>query len=98
MPALAPCKETLKLHSVRANFVAKMKRSSLQSNINARNFSSYGWDAEGTIEWVHNLFPNDMEDIFFDPFFDGDDFKPGSECEESDNDGWTYTILKADFV
>ena len=39
-----------------------------------------------------------MEDIFFDPLFDGDDFEPVSECEESDNDCWTYTILKADFV
>ena len=75
-----------------------MSRSSLQSNINAPNFSSYGWDSEGTIEWVHNLFPNDMEDISLDPLFYGDDFEPGSECEESNNDCWTYTILKADFV
>ena len=54
MSALPPCEETLKLRSVRANYVAKMWRSSLQSNINAPNFSSYGWDSEGTIEWVHN--------------------------------------------
>ena len=98
MSALPPWKETLKLHSVRANFIAKMQRSSLQSNINAPNFSSYGWDSEGTMEWVHNIFPNNMEDIFFDPLFDGDDFEPGSECEERDNDCWTYTILKADFL
>ena len=95
---LTPWKETLKLHSVQANFVSKMQRLSLQSNINAPNFSSYGWDSEGTMEWVHNIFPNNMEDIFFDPLFDGDDFEPGSECEERDNDCWTYTILKADFL
>ena len=64
MSALPPWQKTLKLHSVRANVVAKMQRSSLQSNINAPNFSSYGWDSEGTIEWVHNIFPNDME-IYF---------------------------------
>ena len=42
MFALPPCKETLKLYSVRANYAAKMWRSSLQSNINAPNFSGYG--------------------------------------------------------
>ena len=85
MSPLSPCKETLKLHSVWANFVAKMWRSSLQSNINAPNFSGYGWDSEGTIESVHNPFPNDM-DIFFDPLFDEDNYESGKECEESDDD------------
>ena len=59
-----------------------MYRFSLQSNINALNFSGYGWDSEGTIEWVHNPFP---KDIFFDPLFDEEDFESGSTCEESDN-------------
>ena len=54
-------------------------------------------DSEGTIEWVHNPFPNDMEDIFFDPLFDEDEFKFGSECKESNNDCLTNTILKAVF-
>ena len=42
MSALPPCKETLKLHSARENYVAKMCRSSLESNIDASNFSGYG--------------------------------------------------------
>ena len=86
MSALPPCKETLKLHSVRANYVAKMWRLSLQSNINAPSFSVYGWDSVGTIEWVHNSFLDDMEDIIFDLLLNEDDFESGSECEESDDD------------
>ena len=42
MSALPPCKETLKLHNARENYVAKMCRSSLESNIDASNFSGYG--------------------------------------------------------
>ena len=86
MSALPPCKETLNLHSVRANYVAKIWRLSLQSNINAPSFSGYGWDSEGTTEWVNNSFLDDMEDIFFNLLFDEDDFESGSECEESDDD------------
>ena len=85
MSALPPCKETLKLHSVQANYVPKIWRSPLQNNINAPSFSGYGWDSEGMIEWVHSPFPNDMDDIFFDPLFDEDDCKFDSECEESDD-------------
>ena len=50
MAALPPCKKTLKLQNVRANYVANIWRSSLQSKIDAPNFSGYGWDSEGTIE------------------------------------------------
>ena len=42
MSALPPCKETLKLHNARENYVAKMWRSSLESNVDASNFSGYG--------------------------------------------------------
>ena len=86
MSALPPCKEILKLHSAPANYVGKIWRLSLQSNIDAPNFSGYGWDSERTIEWVHNPFPNGMDDIFFNPLFDEDDYESGSECKESDDD------------
>ena len=46
---LPPCKETIKLHSALQNYVSKMWRWSLQCNIEAPNFSCYGWDSEGTI-------------------------------------------------
>ena len=77
MSALPPCKETLKLHSARENYVAKMWRLSLQSNTDAPNFNGYGWDSEGTIEWVHNPFPNDVDDIFFELLLDEDDYESG---------------------
>ena len=48
MSALPSRKETLKLHSAQTNYVAKMWRSSLQSNTDAPNFSGYGWGSEGS--------------------------------------------------
>ena len=86
-------KKTFKLHSARANCVAKIWRLSLQSNIDAPNFSGYGWDSEGTIECVQNPFPNNMDDILFDPLFDEDDYESASACKESDDD-YTRECLK----
>lgn len=57
----------------------------MQSNIDAPNFSGYGWDSHGTIEWVQNPFPNDMDNIFLNPLFGEDDYESGSECEENDD-------------
>ena len=66
-------------------YVAKIWTSSFQSNVDASNFSGYGWDLEGNTEWVHNPFPNDRDHIIFDRLFDEDDYESGSECEESDD-------------
>ena len=67
MAALPPCKKTLKLQSVWANYLAKMWRSSLQSNTDATNFSGYVWlGFRGyIIKWIHNPFQHDMDDTFF---------------------------------
>ena len=65
MSALTLCKETLKLHSAQANYVAKIWKMSLQSNTDAPYFSVYCCDSEGTIEWVNSPFPNNMDDIFW---------------------------------
>ena len=32
-----------------------------------------------------------MDDIFFDPLLDEDDYESGSECVENDDDCYTYT-------
>ena len=67
MAALPPCKKTLKLQSVWANYLAKMWRSSLQSNTDATNFSGCVWlGFRGyIIKWIHNPFQHDMDDKFF---------------------------------
>ena len=52
----------------------------------------------GTQRVQQNGFITYSQTISLDPLFYGDDFEPGSEYEESNNDCWTYTILKADFV
>ena len=54
MSALTLCKETLKLHSAQANYVAKIWKMSLQSNTDAPYF-----------RWVNSPFPNNMDDIFW---------------------------------
>lgn len=49
---------------VRANYITKLWRSSLQNKILVPSFTVYGWDPEGSTQWVHNHFPDNMADIF----------------------------------
>ena len=78
MPALSPCKETLKLHSARENYVAKNVEIVFAKQYGcAPSFSGRSLDSEGTIEWVHNPFPSNMNAIFFDTLFDEDDCESG---------------------
>ena len=70
MSALPPYKESLKLHSAQANYVAKMWRLFLQGNIQDPKFRGYGW------EWIHNPF---MDNIFLDPLLVKDDYESGSK-------------------
>ena len=64
---------------------------SLQRNCDAPSFSDCGQDSEGTIKWVHNPFPNDMDDILFDSLFDEDDYKFGHKQDESNDDCQKHT-------
>ena len=87
MSALSPCKETLKLHSAPENYVAKNVEIVFAKQYGcAPNFSGCSWDSKSTIEWVHNPFPSNMDDIFFDTLFDEDNCESGSKCEDSDDD------------
>lgn len=71
---------------VRANYITKLWRSSLQNKILVPSFTVYGWDPEGPTQRVHNHFPDNMADIFFDLLFDEDGCESGIENDESHDD------------
>ena len=58
LAVLLPCRSVLYLHAQRANYVAKIWKS------------SNCWLENGEIDWVETVFPDDIEDILVDPEFD----------------------------
>ncbi len=66
---LPPCQSVLQLHAYRANFVAKIWRSSDQPQVFMPDISSYGWTGDYEIKWLSKEFPDNIEEILFDPAF-----------------------------
>ena len=60
----------LHLHAQRANYVAKIWKSSNLAWHDMPDIKDNGWLENGEIDWVENVFPDDIEDILVDPEFD----------------------------
>ena len=83
MALLPPCKSVLLLHMKRANYVAKIWKSSLTSWLESDDITEHGWLPDGSTIWVDDIFPCEVEEILCDPTFDEEDV---GEDELSDND------------
>ena len=87
MSSLPPCESVLKLHIMRANYVACLWKKSKIAMIDLPNVIYHGWQPDGQIQWIQddNIYPQDVEDILFDDKnYDVDDV--GDEDGESDDD------------
>ena len=67
---IPPCISVFKLHADRANYVAKIWRSSTTSWMEMPIINNHGWKGNGDIHWVNDIFPDNMEEILWDPSFD----------------------------
>ncbi len=72
---LPPCKQALKLHCKRANYVAKMWKSSFILEVELGNIQDYGWSDKGEILWVETVFPEDVTEILGDVDDDTEEFQ-----------------------
>ena len=70
LAVLPPCRYVLYLHAQRANYVAKIWKSSNLAWHGMPNIKNNGWLENGEIDWVENVFPDVTEDILVDPEFD----------------------------
>ena len=70
LAVLAPWRSVLHLHAQRANYVAKIWKSSNLAWHDMPDIKDNGWLENGEIDWVENVFPDDIEDILVDPEFD----------------------------
>ena len=61
---LPPCFANFRLHLQRSNYVAFIMRNANQLELNLQPHSQHGW-AEGSITWVNEYFPKEIEDVLF---------------------------------
>ena len=91
MSLLPPCRSVLMLHIKRANYVAKLSKSALISWINPRDILDNGWNQDGSIYWVNEIFPQEVEEILVDPSFVAEDYDDlGEQDELSDSSDCEY--------
>ena len=88
LASLLPCQQVLNIHIERANYVARIWKLSLQRMINVPSFIGRGWNNFGEVDWITQEFPDEMEEIFFDPAYNDDEnmFEDENSSEEEDSD------------
>lgn len=87
MALLPPCHSSLFLHIQRANYVAKIWRSSLVNHVDTEDITEHGWFANGEPHWVNDVYPEDIENILCDATYDPDlDVAEEDEQSSSEDD------------
>ena len=67
---LPPCRSSLRLHSLRANAVAKIWNDTDQRTVHLPDLTLHGWNEDFRIRWFDDAFPQNVIDILMDPNFD----------------------------
>lgn len=81
---LPPCQSSLYKHCQRANFIAKMWRGSWLPMLNLPNPKRHGWSDDYTIDWVDEIYPDDVKELLTDNKEDEDEELEDEFDEESD--------------
>ena len=87
LSTLPPCKEVLSYHTRRANLVSYLWKNSLVSQLDYPDVINHGWNIDGTVHWLDEEFPKDIENILIEEVLDKmTDNEYGREVESEDND------------
>ena len=83
---LPPCESVLLLHARRANFVAKILRSSTEPQVEIPDIRMHGWDDDKKIKWLEKEFPDEIEDLLIDSNVDEEVDALGIDEETDDEE------------
>ena len=64
LSSLPPCSASLRKHTSRAHYVAKIWKHASFPLQEIYSFKNYGWFADGTIDWIDTAFPAELESLF----------------------------------
>lgn len=62
MSLLPPCQQTLKLHILRSNFIAREWRSAIVISYEAGNIVGNGWTESLELRWLEKVMPDDVQE------------------------------------
>ena len=80
LASLPPCHQVFLLHALRSNYVAYMWRKSVPPIVALPDETDNGWLATGEINWIDEVFPEEIKRILCDG---SDQEDINEECEES---------------
>ena len=83
---LPSCESVLLLHARRANFVAKILKSSNEPQVEIPDIRMHSWDVNMKIKWLEKEFPDDIEDLLIDSNLDEEIDILGSGRDEDTDD------------
>ena len=61
---LPPCSSSLKKHTSRAHYVAKIWKHAESPLQDIGSFQHYGWLPDGSIDWIDDAFPEELGSLF----------------------------------
>eukprot|EP00795_Rhopilema_esculentum_P002946 gene2946-1193_t len=88
---LPPWRQLLHLHCQRSNYITKVWRSGLQTNIDFADIGQNGWSADGKIVWIDAAFPEEVEQILAGE-------ESNNESSDKSEDEWLHLWHLWDFT
>ena len=92
MTTVPPCRSSLYLHIKRANRAGYMMKRLTLSNVSEPLLEDCGWNNDGSINWVADPFPENIQELIVNDFNVEDDENEedaGEECGSEDDDDET---------
>ena len=86
---LPPSKSALHLHFESANYVARIWKLVGTAMVSLPSLTSCGWDVDGDMEWIEDMFPDYITTLFLGLEIDSESGN-SSESEDSDSDDEHY--------
>ena len=80
---LPPCKNNLKYHIIRSNYVAYIFRHANQLVLDIEKAENHGWNEEGKVCWSDERYPEEVSDFLLKKEHGGEDSLSDNDDSES---------------
>ena len=86
LSSLSTCSSSLKKHTARAHYVAKIWKQASLPLQNIDSFVNHGQLEDGSIDWIDATFPEELECLFTEKKIEHEDrYEDVNELEDDDN-------------
>ena len=92
LTTVPPCRSSLYLHIKPANRAAYKMKQAILFNVSEPLLEDCGWDNDGSINWVADPFPENIQELIVNDFYVEDDENEKyivKICESEDDDNET---------